>query len=145
MKSFERALDDDGRFLVPEQIRDEYRTGVIFNLGFGVYLHCQNDEAWLEFRDAFSRAHILDESTANIAVRMISSQQRMVIDEQGRVQIPARLRELAAIKRNIIGTPVEGKVAYYRIIAKELAGSLTPVNNFDVTMSRNEGNTLNQK
>lgn len=120
-KIFRREVDDAGRFLVPPDLLDEYGDGVIFNMGFGVYLHFQNDAAWWEFKSAFARAHILDEDTADIAVRFITTQFRQTTDTLGRVEIPAKLRELASIQRGIVGVPVQlTTVAYFRIYASEL-------------------------
>lgn len=115
-RAYYRNLDAQGRFLADFLPRDEYDE-IVLSLGFGIYLHLQNERIWVEFQNAFKGADILDEHHADLAVRMTNGSVHVTIDEFGRITIPEKLRLLAALGSRIQVEPV-GHL-YYRVSACE--------------------------
>lgn len=116
MRLLHRTVDSHGRFLADFLPKDQYGE-IVLSLGFGIYLHLQNEEFWVEIQTEFRHANILDEHMADLAVRITNGSIHVKMDNLDRITIPKRLLTLANIKRQLVVVPVSDW--YFRLVAPE--------------------------
>ncbi len=100
---FEHALDDKGRLTVPARIRA--RLGDHFVLTIAPPESClalYPEATWLEFCAKLEAAPRKDAAYRAFVRHLFAHTEEVSLDGQGRLLIPAGLREAAGIKRDVI-------------------------------------------
>jgi MraZ protein len=90
-------LDDKGRLAIPVKFRGQLATGAVVTKGLDNCLSLYTESAW-EYESAKLADLPLTQSKARAYARfMLASAFSVEIDKQGRIVLPAGLREYAAI------------------------------------------------
>jgi MraZ protein len=96
----EHSVDDKGRVIIPIRFREELGKNFVITRGMGKCLFVLTEDYWYEhFDKAFKSHNTLDRSNI-LLQRHFAAEAAMEtnIDNQGRVPIPASLREYADIR-----------------------------------------------
>ena len=84
-------MDDKGRVTLPARYRDNFATGAMLVRGQDHCLYVFTPEGFEEFAESAINAPITDEQKP---------------DAQGRISIPARMREYAGLSKDLVITGV---------------------------------------
>ena len=99
---YRHALDDKGRLFVPAKLRDALGEPLVVTRGLDQCLFVFPPAEWQRL-EAKLRALPLAQSSARAFVRLLlSGASECVPDKQGRVTIPAHLREYAGLDRDVV-------------------------------------------
>ncbi len=102
--TFEHTLDDKGRITLPAKFRAELAQGVVITRGLDRCLFLFPQDEWAPLAERIS-ALPLTSPDARILRRLIFSEASDVIpDRQGRILIPAYLRDYAHLNSQVIIT-----------------------------------------
>jgi MraZ protein len=95
----EHSVDDKGRFVMPVRFRKELGTNFVITRGIDRCLFVLTEEYWKEqFESVFMSLPALDPSNIRLQRHFAAEASRESnIDGQGRVPLPASLREYAGI------------------------------------------------
>lgn len=101
MGQFEHTIDAKGRTIVPVKYREELGEEFIVTRGNDGCLYLYSMEEWEQF------ATKLRELPSNQKIRKIQRQflsmaMEVALDKQGRILIPARLRENAKLEKDLV-------------------------------------------
>ncbi len=119
---FERKLDNKRRLTIPTELRGKFQDGVVITRGFGNYLHMYPIDIWEMQVEPKLSGDILDEKIADLNVRFRMGKVEAKLDEkQGRITLEQHQLDYAGIDKDVV---VVGVGQYYRIMSKEMAGSL---------------------
>lgn len=104
--SFEHAFDDKGRVSVPARFRDEIRARgaesvVITRSVTSPCLEVYPLAAWVELEDKFRSTPHFDPRYAQLRRHYFSAAFDSALDKQGRISVPANLRDHAGITREV--------------------------------------------
>lgn len=104
---YEHSLDDKGRLTIPARIRA--RLGDHFVLTIAPPEPClamYPEPTWLEFCTKLEAAPRKDASYRAFVRHLFANTEEISLDAQGRLLLPAALREMARIKRDtvLVGT-----------------------------------------
>ncbi len=111
----EHQLDDRGRVAVPRPYRDAMAHGGFLTRGWYGCLFLFPWERWREIEDRLATVRISD-MKGDIVKQFFSGGNEVFLDRQGRVTIPAALREYAGITRDVV---IRGVVDRVEIWSKE--------------------------
>ena len=103
--SFEHMLDAKGRVFIPAKWRESVGDTLVVTLGLlesgsGSCLSGMSVEEWERFSQKLSALPVSDTQGQNIRRRLYSMAAACEIDKQGRILIPAQLRELTGLNKD---------------------------------------------
>ena len=103
---FDHSVDDKGRVIIPTRFRSSLGERFYMTKGVGGCIFVYTEAAYKELSETLQKQRQLDEHTMRLQ-RIFTSTEASV-DTQGRVAIPAKLREWAKIGEQgdvvIVGT-----------------------------------------
>jgi MraZ protein len=108
--TFTPKLDDKGRLILPAKFRDAFAGGVVMTKGQERCIELQT-QAQLEATAARLREAPMTDPRVRAYVRVLfTGGHDQIPDKQGRVNVPAALREYASIDREVVVAGVMDRV-----------------------------------
>lgn len=100
MGQYEHSIDVKGRTIIPVKYREELGESFVVTRGLDGCLYLYPAAAWQEFADKLKS---LPSNLKNRQVQrqFLSKAMEVSLDKQGRILIPAMLRELAGLEKDI--------------------------------------------
>ena len=103
--SFEHMLDAKGRVFIPAKWRETIGDTLVVTLGLlesgsGSCLSGMSVEEWERFSQKLSALPVTDTKGQSIRRKLYSMAAACEIDKQGRILIPAQLRDLAGLGKD---------------------------------------------
>ena len=103
--SFEHMLDAKGRVFIPAKWRETIGDTLVVTFGLlesgsGSCLSGMSVEEWERFSQKLSALPVTDTKGQSIRRKLYSMAAACEIDKQGRILIPAQLRELAGLSKD---------------------------------------------
>ena len=103
--SFEHMLDAKGRVFIPAKWRETIGDTLVVTLGLlesgsGSCLSGMSVEEWERFSQKLSALPVTDTKGQSIRRKLYSMAAACEIDKQGRILIPAQLREMAGLSKD---------------------------------------------
>lgn len=102
MGEFNHTVDAKGRVIVPSKFRDKLGESFVVTKGFDRCLSIYDMENWKEVQEKLVKMPMLTEDSRTIRRMMAGSATEAECDKQGRILIPAPLREYAGIKKDAV-------------------------------------------
>lgn len=98
---FQHTLDDKGRVILPSRFRERLAAGLVLTRGYDRCIEVWTRAAY-ERRVEELRKHPREDRRARMQMRMFtSSASDQAADAQGRIVVPAPLREYAGLDRDL--------------------------------------------
>lgn len=95
-------LDAKGRLALPARFRDKLADGVVITRGFDPCLLVYPMDAWLPLAERVASLSISDPDVRTLRRMLFADAVDMQLDKQGRVLVPAELRQYASIEREAV-------------------------------------------
>ena len=95
-------LDEKGRLFLPAKFRDETKEGLVITRGQEHALDIRTQADFDVFAEKFQNASQTDARLRAYGRMLFALASEQVPDKQGRVTIPAHLREYAALNRELV-------------------------------------------
>lgn len=108
-------LDDRGRIAIPKAFRDSLEHGGFITRGWYGCLFLFPWEQWREIEAKLERVPITD-MNGDVVKQFFSGGARVWLDRQGRLVLPAALREFAGVQRDVV---VRGVINRIEVWAKD--------------------------
>jgi len=113
--SFVHTIDAKGRVFIPAKWRKE--TGSSFVVTWGILssgsnrcLFAMSEAQWEEFGARFSSLSVADTQLQNFRRKLFASAGSCEADSQGRILIPANLREYAGLDKEAVLVGVDNRI-----------------------------------
>jgi MraZ protein len=107
---YERSLDDKGRLAIPAELRTALGPGAVLTRSFDTCLCLYPAAKWESLARAVDDLPQVRYEARSLARSVFSGAVPCEFDRQGRVAIPAFLREHAAIKGDVVVAGVGSRV-----------------------------------
>lgn len=111
----EYQLDDRGRVAIPKSFRDSLEHGGFITRGWYGCLFLFPWEQWREIEGKLEAVPITD-MNGDVVKQFFSGGARVWLDRQGRLVLPAALREFAGVQRDVV---VRGVINRIEVWAKD--------------------------
>jgi MraZ protein len=95
-------LDEKGRLILPAKYRDELAGGVVITKGQERCLYVFPQEEFTRITEALRTAPVTAKSVRDYSRVFFASASDEELDKQGRITIPAGLREYAGLDRDCV-------------------------------------------
>lgn len=107
---YSHSLDPKGRVFMPAKFREELGEKFIVSRGIGKCLFVFEQNVWMEFAQKLKSIPITDQK-AQVFLRMLfASACECEPDKQGRILLPARLRDYAGFTKEVVAIGVMSRV-----------------------------------
>ena len=111
----EYQLDDRGRIAIPKAFRDSLEHGGFITRGWYGCLFLFPWEQWREIESKLEAVPITD-MNGDVVKQFFSGGARVWLDRQGRLVLPAALREFAGVQHDVV---VRGVINRIEVWAKD--------------------------
>lgn len=112
---YEHSIDTKGRLAVPAKFRPQLGDGLVLTRGFERCLQVYPMEQWQKLAERVSNLSLGSADSRQLRRLLFGSAFDTELDRQGRILIPANLREYAGIGDQAV---VAGMNTYFEIWAK---------------------------
>lgn len=114
---FEYRIDEKGRVPMPPRFRKELADGLVLAPGVDRCIAGYSLEEWSRQAEKVTNASIAPSKRRRLGRAFFGSANNLALDGQGRVSLPASLREYAHIGEDLV---VVGVNTYFELWNKEL-------------------------
>ncbi|MCR4591126.1 MAG: division/cell wall cluster transcriptional repressor MraZ [Lachnospiraceae bacterium] len=106
MGEFSHTIDAKGRLIIPARFREELGDKFVVSKGFDGCLQANGLEAWEGIQEKLKELSQFNKSAREVKRFFNGGAVIVEVDKQGRVLIPAELRDHAGLKKNVslVGT-----------------------------------------
>jgi len=111
------SLDQKGRVAIPAKCRPQLATGCVITRGLDGCLFIYSEEEWSKVAKKLSQLPISQADARAFARLMLAGAMQIDIDKQGRIVVPAYLREYAGLKGNVVITGLANRLEIWEEIA----------------------------
>lgn len=98
---YQHTLDSKGRLILPAAFREELKDGVVITIGVDRCLTVHPKEDWERVLAGLRAMRTTDARERMFQRMLTSSAHAEEADRQGRINVPARLREYASLSRDV--------------------------------------------
>lgn len=127
MGEYNHTIDAKGRLIVPAKFRDQLGEAFVITKGNDGCLSIYTNEAWENFLEKITKLPG-NKNSREFVRYFVSSAEVVEADKQGRVLIPANLREHAGLDKDVVLAGVIDKI---EIWDKERWTSANDLDNID--------------
>lgn len=125
MGQYEHTIDAKGRTIIPAKYREDLGDEFVVTKGLDGCLYLYPAQAWQEFAQKLQN---LPSSMQNrqIQRQFLSKAMEVSLDKQGRILVPAMLREMAALEKDVVFVGMMNRVELWdkgRLAQEEVAES----------------------
>jgi MraZ protein len=99
---YSHNLDDKGRLAVPKKFRTDLAKGAVVTRGLDNCLFLYTKKEWTKLAEKLAGLPFAQANTRAFARLMLAGAMDVDIDKQGRIILPAYLREFAGIKKDVV-------------------------------------------
>ena len=110
MGTFRPRLDEKGRLFLPAQFRDRLAEGVVVTQGQEKCLVVWPPEVFDVEADKAAERSMTDKAARGYQRMFFSGGDEVVPDKQGRVSIPAALRDYAGLEKDVVVIGVRNRL-----------------------------------
>ena len=102
MGSYNNSIDAKFRMIVPSKYREELKSRCVITRGFDKCLYIYPLPEWEKWAEALSRLPKADANARNLVRHFYGNAEECELDKQGRVTIPASLREYGELEKELV-------------------------------------------
>ena len=122
------SIDTKGRMIVPSKMRDLLGPSFVITKGMDKCLFIYPNDEWAIFEKKLQGLPMINKKAREFVRHFNGSATECEVDNQGRVLIPAGLREFAGITKDV---KILGMIDHAEIWSKELWDELNNPDDFD--------------
>lgn len=110
MGEYAHALDEKGRVTIPSRLRDDLDSHFVMTKGLDGCLFLYPMEEWQRLEERLKSLPMTNANARAFARLFLAGAQDVELDRQFRVTIPPRLREHAAVQKDVVLVGVSNRV-----------------------------------
>lgn len=101
MGQYEHSIDTKGRVIIPAKYREELGENFVVTRGLDGCLFLYPQAEWQNFVEKLQKLPS-NQNTRKMQRQFLSKAMEVVLDKQGRILVSSLLREIAALKKDIV-------------------------------------------
>ena len=119
LSEYQHTLDSKGRLILPSAFRESLQEGLVMTVGVDRCLTVHPQADWARVLEGLRNLRTTDRRERAFARVMTSSAHADELDKQGRVTIPARLREYAGLDRDVAVVGADSRIELWDALSWE--------------------------
>jgi len=93
MGEYNHTIDSKGRLIIPSRFREELGESFVLTRGMDGCLSIYSQESWVEFEQKLATLPLASKEARTFTRFFVSGATSCDLDRQGRILVPATLRE----------------------------------------------------
>ncbi len=102
MGEYNHSVDVKGRTIVPAKLREGLGETFVITRGLDGCLFGYSDKEWEKFEEKMQSLPLSNQDSRKVVRFFLSGATQCEVDKQGRILIPANLREFAGLEKDIV-------------------------------------------
>ncbi len=107
---FQHSIDSKGRLIVPSKFRDGLGEHFVVTKGLDNCLFAYPKSEWAIFEEKLKQLPLTSSGARKFVRFFFSGAIECDLDNQGRINLPANLREYAGLKKDVVSIGVNNRV-----------------------------------
>ena len=128
MGEYNHTIDTKGRLIVPSKFRETLGDEFVITKGLDGCLFAYDNEEWNSFESKLKSLPITNKNARQFVRFFLAGAMNAEVDKQGRILIPASLREFADLQKEVVLIGVASKI---EIWSKQRFEETTAFENMD--------------
>ena len=104
MGEYSHTIDTKGRLIIPSKFREELGETFVVTKGLDGCLFVFSDEEWKAFEIKLKSLPLTNKNARQFARFFVAGATPCELDKQGRILLPATLREFAGLEKDVVLT-----------------------------------------
>lgn len=104
MGEYSHSIDDKGRLIIPSRFREELGKNSVLTKGLDGCLSIYPKSEWEAFERKLRTLPLTSKDARSFIRFFVSSASPCELDKQGRILVPATLREYAGLEKDVVLT-----------------------------------------
>ena len=110
MGEYSHTIDTKGRLIIPSKFREELGETFVVTKGLDGCLFVFSDEEWKAFEIKLKSLPLTNKTARQFARFFVAGATPCELDKQGRILLPATLREFAGLEKDVVLTGMLNRI-----------------------------------
>lgn len=110
MGEYNHSIDAKGRLIVPSKFREQLGSEFVVTKGLDGCLFVYSNEEWKHIEEKFREIPLTTKDARKFSRFFFAGAASCEVDKQGRILLPANLREYAGIEKEVVSVGVLSRV-----------------------------------
>ena len=110
MGEYSHTIDTKGRLIIPSKFREELGETFVVTKGLDGCLFVFSDEEWKAFEIKLKSLPLTNKNASQFARFFVAGATPCELDKQGRILLPATLREFAGLEKDVVLTGMLNRI-----------------------------------
>ena len=110
MGEYSHTIDTKGRLIIPSKLREELGETFVVTKGLDGCLFVFSDEEWKAFEIKLKSLPLTNKNARQFARFFVAGATPCELDKQGRILLPATLREFAGLEKDVVLTGMLNRI-----------------------------------
>ena len=110
MGEYSHTIDTKGRLIIPSRFREELGEKFVVTKGLDGCLFVFSDEEWKAFEIKLKSLPLTNKNARQFARFFVAGATPCELDKQGRILLPATLREFAGLEKDVVLTGMLNRI-----------------------------------
>lgn len=107
---YSHTIDTKGRLIIPSKFREELGETFVVTKGLDGCLFVFSDEEWKAFEIKLKSLPLTNKNARQFARFFVAGATPCELDKQGRILLPATLREFAGLEKDVVLTGMLNRI-----------------------------------
>ena len=107
---YNHSIDAKGRLIIPSEYRELLGEAFTVTKGLDGCLFAYSNEEWEKFEQKLTSLPLMNKDARSQARYFSAGAKKVELDKQGRILLPANLREFAALEKDVVLAGVGSRV-----------------------------------
>ena len=104
MGEYSHTIDAKGRMIIPSKFREELGENFVLTKGLDGCLSIYPNEEWKNFEEKLKALPLTNKNARTFSRFFVAGATVCELDKQGRILVPATLREFAGLEKDVVLT-----------------------------------------
>ena len=127
MGEYNHTIDAKGRLIIPSKFRDSLGEEFVVTKGLDGCLFVYDNKEWSAFEEKLKSLPLTNKDARQFVRFFLAGATLAEVDKQGRILVPANLREFAALEKEVVLVGVASRVEIWSKARWEDAASYDDV------------------
>ncbi len=110
MSEYNHTIDAKGRLIIPSKFREILGEEFVVSKGMDGCLFVYANEDWSAFEQKLTSLPLINKEARKFARFFLAGAAQVELDKQGRILLPASLREFAALDKDVVLVGVGSRI-----------------------------------
>ena len=110
MSEYNHTVDTKGRLIVPSKFREQVGDEFVVTKGMDGCLFVYANDDWSAFEQKLTSLPLINKEARKFARFFLAGAAQVEVDKQGRILLPANLRQFAGLEKDVVLVGVGSRI-----------------------------------